>query len=777
MRSLVFLPPPSLSQFDSAPQTHSRGWASFTVAQPQPRVVADETRPTHQDEGDIDLVPDSVDPNYHELIDDEQDDSLALSDVAPPARILADETRPTHSKDAAVETVPDSVDPRCSHDDPLENGDEYVMPSDAPFLPAQTLADERRPIGNDTTEIVPDSVDPHGHPLDEESLARSELSDAPVSVLSEDLQKAGVATVDDGDREEASRALKRVRIRESPVVVIETPERRVHPTEARGVVFQTASGNRSRNQTAEKAAGISMDEESEAAEDKSRVVVGEDSESEEELPEEAGESSRSIASQSVIPPTQANDHTSGSIPLGTVEAETSTIAIVHKPELHRDWSDLAFLAGIPSRLATHTTASAQTAAIPANTSAADITESTSAATQSASSLQIRPPVPAAGAPQATCRFTFFRRSRGSTSIGSISTASHLAQPPESEPHPASASISVGPMPTAVAARPAAPIPHAPTRLAEPSLHKLPTMNATSASHDSLAFREDSLSSLAQQSILPPPTLHFALSTITPVSRILANPSHYLPPTSGGSRARFGEVGGVSSRVNLLVVVKEVGEASRVRSKFAVEPPPPAAKSFTGRGELRGGSRAFTEAASHTSVVGDGRTERVQLLVMDGSMSTVPRLVDSESAEWKLVDEIAERCLFQVVLWGSLARDWTTPNPSTSSPDAHTTFTPTQLRPGDVVSLTNLSLSRLAPSSPIKKPPRRLGPGLPPPEPSRLTLVAHASAANGANVELCYRSQVLTTEDAGRNFDADLAAFDLRSRRVLELGRLWTASER
>ncbi len=123
--------------------------------------------------------------------------------------------------------------------------------------------------------------------------------------------------------------------------------------------------------------------------------------------------------------------------------------------------------------------------------------------------------------------------------------------------------------------------------------------------------------------------------------------------------------------------------SRVRVKFPVDAAPaPAAAAASalkmglgGRAEMRNSrSSAFTEAlrlhntsgGANFGERGDGKVDRVELIVMDGSMSSVKRLRElSSSAEeergerWEVVEEAAEKCYFKVVLWGELATRWTT----------------------------------------------------------------------------------------------------------------------
>ncbi|CBQ68301.1 conserved hypothetical protein [Sporisorium reilianum SRZ2] len=538
------------------------------------------------------------------------------------------------------------------------------------------LADEtRRTVAN---EHVPDSVDPHHELFEEqdESIARSEVPDAPAGVPWEVLHRDVVE----------ARAHKRVRIR-SPVLVIETPERR--PPSAR-VAHGTGSTH---------CQEVGADAEA----DKSRVVLGQDSDDDGEH-DDTGEQKP----DSRIPAMIA-DETNAALPYLTVEHRSNdaeanaALRDTEHSDQRRD--DLSLLAGIPiSRAA------------PAAAQGVDA-QHTHQASQSASSLQIRPPIPAAvtaAAPQATCRFTFFSKRPPplSTSVATVSRdidRNTHAQPPT----PALALAHDPP----AAMHPAKP--H------DTSLLPLPEMNAFEATYDSLPFRIGASES-AEHSIVPPPTLQFTLAHITPVARILAQPMQFISAVP-----RAGSVGGVSSKVNLLVVVKEVGEMVYVRDGFAAK---------------KGA---------------EGRTERVELLVMDGRMGVRP----AESVS--VVDEPAERYLFTVVLWGPLAPSWTTPSPDpTSSPP--TTTTPTPLHPGDVLALTNLTLS---PRTPPHADKRRLGTGVP----ARIT-VAHASTHAAARIELCYRADASAAHGA-RNFDAELAHFDLRSRRVLELARLWRCHQR
>lgn len=578
----------------------------------------------------------------------------------------------------------------------------------------------------------------------EESIARSEVDDAPLGVPWEILHGEAVGVRGErGKVQEASRAQKRVRIR-SPVPVIETPERR---GDAFGCKSLARGGGSKDGLDADREA--SLDEEGEG--DKSRVVVGEESDSDEE---------QADRSNSVLPSIVV-DETSATVPSMTSESRSNLGADQSDPERSDLRYDLSLLAGIPfsratAAIQTDTTTSASATTAPV--------EQATRESQSASSLQIRPPIPAA-VPQATCRFTFFskRPPQASTSLLTI------------DPLPEEPSTQLD--------APPPPPPPLPAHLIRqnnrsPPIHTtLPTMNAFTATYDSLPLPPTGgpNDSLEQHSIIPPPTLHFSLSSITPLARIIAHPMHYV----SSSTTRFGaNVGGVSSKVNLLVVVKEVGEVVRVRSRVVVDPPQAAGVGKgvrrSVRGEMgKGVGRAFEEAlrGQQQEGVGDGRTERLELIVMDGRMSPVQRLIhNDDSSERSVVEEPEEKSLFTVILWGQLARSWSTPTP-TSHP---TTLTPTPLQPGDILSLTNLSLS-LTPQLPINiNIKKRLGTGLPPPPSTKLSLAAaHASLANKSQLELCYRSHVKNiVEDGWRNFDDDVARFDVKSRRVLELCRLW-----
>lgn len=140
-------------------------------------------------------------------------------------------------------------------------------------------------------------------------------------------------------------------------------------------------------------------------------------------------------------------------------------------------------------------------------------------------------------------------------------------------------------------------------------------------------------------------------------------------------------------------------------------------------------------------------------------------------------------MFRIVLWGNLARQWTTePDESVANMSAQSgsrsslyiasSREPTALRAGDVIHIDSLTLSTPADgtSQPGKRP--RLGAGFPP---RPLQLVGNGSEHKSTSIELCYRTDVFHRRDAAHNFDADIARFDPKSRRVLELSRLFLAS--
>ncbi|ETS64206.1 hypothetical protein PaG_01445 [Moesziomyces aphidis] len=205
----------------------------------------------------------------------------------------------------------------------------------------------------------------------------------------------------------------------------------------------------------------------------------------------------------------------------TEEEEGDTSKVVVGPDSDEDVSpDISLLHKVP--------------AVRAGGNTASVDEGVRLASQSASSLQVRPPRPAY-APPPTCRFTFFRRTScvSSTSVSAAQTTTHDASeapPPEHEAdvdHPAGGVKLV---------------------------RTLPAMNAYEASfHPPSAGDGEGEASLGD-SIVPPPTLHFTLAQITPLSSILSPLS--LP--------RRDTPGAASSRINLLVVMRDMGDTARVR---------------------------------------------------------------------------------------------------------------------------------------------------------------------------------------------------------------------
>lgn len=666
----------------------------------------------------------------------------------------------------------------------------FTIPSSHRAPIPRVIADETRidPPAEETLQQVPDSVDPHlANPISdqEESIATSQVLDAPHGVPWEILHAHLLPTAPDSNKEggnesDVRRDRKRVRIR-SPVLVIETPERQ--RASRQRTIGTRNSGSHHDGEQDYIGEGASAGDDV----DKSRVVVEDDSFEAIEQQGQDGDTSSSVDAS--FPPAVLADETTNASDSGrnAYRSETSDASnrsnrrLGAQPDLEAA-HNISLLRGIPaseaaSRSAPATSFSRDRSIPLAVTEAED--------SNSASSLLIKPPIPAA-IPAQTCRFTFFskRPSLAPTCVTSDAVQDHVELPTTNptQPHIDAAHQSVNiTQPPKVATR---------ERLGESSIHQtLPTLNDFPASFDSHPYHPHTLPPADEShSIQPPPTLHFNLTSITPVAQILANPMQFLTHGSGG--VPRSAVGGVSSRVNLLVVVKEVGEVQLVRNRFPVDAPPPRNRSSTAftpnnkRSEMRSGmSSAFRAAAAATSHKPDtshtdGRTLRATLLVMDGRMSSIPRLVDTQSlgGEWNLVEEVEERSLFQVVLWGDMVRQWIIGDQDPDGSDsflrsttgAASTLAPTALRPGDVISLTNLNLSR---STSI--PQKRLGTH---PHPShKPTLIAHSSSINTSAIELCYRTQVDTSRDAWRNFDSAVEAFDLRSRRVGELGRLWKAS--
>ncbi|SPC62815.1 uncharacterized protein UHOD_05668 [Ustilago sp. UG-2017b] len=660
----------------------------------------------------------------------------------------------------------------------------------------QTAAEPAKEDGwVEGVQVVPDSVGPVFPALEidaeggwEESIAKSIVRDAPPGVPWEVLHPQPsppvlVRTIADETHPVDPRAekgegrgsgRKRVRI-ESPVLVIETPERNPASVSIRASqTFGEVQGQVDPSRVDVDAAESIDGEEKDGGVDKSRVNVGDDS----------AELSSSEDGTRLL---------HRSLRLGFAGIAASAV-----PDAARDHVER-------------------------------MVEAESSNNASESSLQIRVPV-AAFRPAATatgrgrveragqtCKFSFFSKpsSRSTTSFVLASAAERpppIAAPKQDESKAAQ-------LPSA--------IPSAEARIELPEMNDHNATLAFSLPSSSTPSHPSHLDSmLAGQSILPPPTLHFTLSSITPVSRILSHPSHFLP----SSHSRPGMVasaipGAVTHKVNLLVVVKQVGQVTRVRNKYPVDKPKDnlLAKIGIGRAETRGrSSSAFTEAIRNENMaqagsIGDGKTERVELIVLDGRMSSIRRLLPSDSEEGEgegvrgsVVEEAAEKCYFKVVLWGKLARDWTTDPPSPparpeeagvregnesslllthrlSRTTPSETNNTTALRPGDVIHLENLNLTRTTtPSnnadSLTTHKRSRLGTGFPrrdphqPQQHENSVLAAQASNSNSSRIDLCYRTDIQDKARDGRwNFHPDIARFDFKSRRVLELSRLWNSS--
>ncbi|CCF50491.1 hypothetical protein NDA11_001202 [Ustilago hordei] len=665
----------------------------------------------------------------------------------------------------------------------------------------QTAAETAKEDGwVEAVQVVPDSVDPVFPTLEidaegewEESIAKSIVRDAPPGVPWEVFHPQPsppvlVPTIADethpvdprAEKEEGrGSGRKKVRI-ESPVLVIETPERNpasvsIRASQTFGEVQGQVDPSRVHVDAAESIHGEEEEEEEDGGVDKSRVNVGDDS----------AELSSSEDGTRLL---------HRSLRLGFAGIAASAV-----PDAARDHVER-------------------------------MVEAESSNNASESSLQIRVPVaafrPAAtatgrgrvGRAGQTCKFSFFSKpsSRSTTSFVLASAAER--PPPIAAPKQDGSKAAQ--IPSAIAS--------AEARIELPEMNDHNATLAFSLPSSSTPSHPSHLDSmLAGQSILPPPTLHFTLSSITPVSRILSHPSHFLP----SSHSRPGMVasaipGAISHKVNLLVVVKQVGQVTRVRNKYPVDKPKDnlLAKIGIGRAETRGrSSSAFTEAIRNENMaqagsIADGKTERVELIVMDGRMSSIRRLLPSDSQEGEgggeggrvsVVEEAAEKCYFKVVLWGKLAREWTTDPPSPparpeeagvregnesslllthhlSRTTPSETSNTTALRPGDVIHLENLNLTRTTPSnntdSLTTHKRSRLGTGFPPrdayqPQQHETSvLTAQASNANSSRIDLCYRSDVQDKARDGRwNFHPHIAQFDFKSRRILELSNLWNSS--
>lgn len=579
---------------------------------------------------------------------------------------------------------------------------------------ARVVVDETRDAALvDDAQQVADSVDAYdAHGWEEASIARSEIADARGAVSRELLDAV----------QDRARRNKRVRIR-SPVLVIETPERRVERTPSRVP-----------NGAAQDPCPVEAD--------KSRVVLGELSDDEHKHVD--GTYVPDVHVSNVRCSTRKRDVAEG----GSVGAMRAC--------------DLSLLAGARASDSTRAFAPVATRKVhaiqaPAPPSATQHVDSTP---PSASTLPIRAPMPgntsSTRVPQ-TCRFTFFSKHArpSSCSVQHDNTIDHTRSLPTANDN----------------ARPCAShadvtMPTSDGRIQEStSLVSLPTMNVFAAPHDSALFNA-SLSRTssapcddqAQQSIQPPPTLHFSLAHVTRVERILAHPTQFVGSQIAVEQMR---AGGVTNKVNLLVVVKEVGEVELVRDRVRVD----------SAGQAGQATRS-TRGRLH-----DGRTERVALVVMDGSISSIARWVDDvRSSDISVVDEVESKCLLQLVVWGELAREWvasaTLDVSSQQASRCSPSLRPTPLRPGDVISVCNVSLSRSTACSTCSTRGLRRGTRL---GSHPIAPTAHASPANNSTIELCYRSTVLSPLDNARNFHPSLAAFDLKSKNVDRLRRLWLSS--
>lgn len=559
---------------------------------------------------------------------------------------------------------------------------------------------------------VADSVDVHGAPLggEPESIVLSSVPDAPTQVPWERLHGPELAPL--SPQLGGARVRKRVRIR-SPVLAIETRDRTSHP----------ASRKRAPPLDTQRVQG-SIQADTDCDQDTSRIVLGQDSDDDEDQAR-----SRPLAALTQAP-TKDNrslEYVESYYDFVETEADTSRVDLGRVSD--SDEQDEHTTAGWVTD--TLELLPALGLLVTEDHASASMHEAKSASTSiSASSLPIRPPIPAP-----TCRFTFFSKPRreprrACTTSTSTTPPIVLVQAPPESTHSGQSVESANPHSRTSASAVEVEVEDASAGILaqEPSysIRPMPTMNATSASYTSLEVSQADLLTCAHEkaecnsidagdghSILPPPTLHFSLAAVTPLSHILADPIRFISPTSIPRRET---PGAISGKVNLLVVVKEIGKVVRARSKFALD----LACHYADTGP------GFHSPATQGGVGRDGKTERVELLVMDGSMSRTQ------------IDTPLETYLFKLVLWGQLARHWTTP---------------TALHTGDVISVTNLTLY------PQSHP--RLGPGFP----TKPSLAAHASSTH-TSLELCYRAHAPPT------FDPALARFDLKRRRILELSALW-----
>lgn len=286
-----------------------------------------------------------------------------------------------------------------------------------------------------------------------------------------------------------------------------------------------------------------------------------------------------------------------------------------------------------------------------------------------------------------------------------------------------------------------PVPTASDKSKAESLIRPGPRPLSDAGNRSRMSQEDSLGGFTTiESIPPPPTHAFSLSSITSISTLLSSPNCFLSSYQGGSQHE------AACKFNLLALVVRVSGLEDA----------PDWKAEAGR-----------------------RMDRCELVVKDGSDCSIKVILEKDCAtvwaspkEYSSVDsdlyninslagdsQLSETYSDRYASSLEALDDSTSASRSTIERQKNNRLFP--LCPGDVISLSRLILSR----------PRSCK------QQGRPSSFAHAIASPiyACQVEICWRSRVQSEEDKRRNFDKSLTTFDARCKAIYRLAQMWSPS--
>ncbi|KAK0531252.1 hypothetical protein OC835_003743 [Tilletia horrida] len=289
------------------------------------------------------------------------------------------------------------------------------------------------------------------------------------------------------------------------------------------------------------------------------------------------------------------------------------------------------------------------------------------------------------------------------------------------------------------------------------------------------------------SLAPPPSFHFALNRITPIADILAHPERFAEDPDGPAFAP-------RPRLNLLVLVREVGPLEQYEPKNKGK----AAVTTTARG---GPSRWLSPALGYRShlVVCDRDGSMLKISLWDRCARTWAEEEEEQDGTAAGGDVSRSRTARKDKdarmdgslsrrddpdASGSLSKSLTVDDSASGSASMLNEPPPRALRPGDVIYLTKLILSRPKDSTVADKSHKSGGGGNASTSLRRFISSAsiQVSTTSESDVQLCFRSDVRARRDEAYAYIGPdrvvgselrfLAEFDAHCRAVWQLVRRW-----